>query len=170
MTVQLKSLNEVNHLAIRLLSEQIGVADTLRFISQFTTGHGNYTAERDVLFGQMTWIRSSPPSTRAAPARKLGRCPAPQTSPPVDVCGPHSLDGMKPGKLGILGRSVAIARIQVVKDRFRGVPAGSHDEDAHTCILYERPRVKGRFVPSWQVSTSPPLPPLPRPATFSSGI
>lgn len=54
MTAQLKSLNEVNHLAIRLLSEQIGVVDTLRFVGQFTTGHGNYTEERDALFGQMT--------------------------------------------------------------------------------------------------------------------
>jgi hypothetical protein len=54
MTTQLKPLSEVNHLAIRLLSEQIGVVDTLRFVNQFTTGHGNYTEERDALFGHMS--------------------------------------------------------------------------------------------------------------------
>lgn len=54
MTPQFKPLSEVNHQAIRLLSEQIGVVDTFRFVNQFTTGHGNYTDERDALFGHMT--------------------------------------------------------------------------------------------------------------------
>ena len=54
MTTQLKTLSEVNHQAIRLLSEQIGVVDTFRFVNQFTSGHGNYTEERDALFGQLT--------------------------------------------------------------------------------------------------------------------
>ena len=51
MTIQLKPLSEVNHQAIRLLSEKLGIADTFRFVNQFTTGHGNYTEERDALFG-----------------------------------------------------------------------------------------------------------------------
>ena len=51
---QMKPLSEVNHEAIRLLSEQIGVVDTFRFVNQFTTGHGNYTEERDALIGQLT--------------------------------------------------------------------------------------------------------------------
>ncbi|MCE9552680.1 MAG: hypothetical protein K8T91_04785 [Planctomycetes bacterium] len=50
----LKPLSEVNHQAIRLLSEQIGVVDTFRFVNQFTTGHGNYTEERDTLLGHLT--------------------------------------------------------------------------------------------------------------------
>ncbi len=54
MTIQRKPLNEVSHQAIQLLSEQLGVVDTLRFVSQFTTGHGNYTEERDALFGHLT--------------------------------------------------------------------------------------------------------------------
>ena len=54
MTTQLKSLREVNHQAIRLLAEKIGVVDTIRFVNQFTTGHGNYTEERDALFGRLT--------------------------------------------------------------------------------------------------------------------
>src|SRR5437763_788037 len=54
MTIQLMPLSEVNHRAIRLLSEQIGVVDTFRFVNQFTTGHGNYTEERDALFDHLT--------------------------------------------------------------------------------------------------------------------
>jgi hypothetical protein len=54
MTIQLKPLSEVNYQAIRLLSEKLGVADTFRFVNQFTTGHGNYTEERDALFGHLT--------------------------------------------------------------------------------------------------------------------
>lgn len=54
MTVQLKPLSEVNHQAIRVLSKQLGIVDTIRFVNQFTTGHGNYTDERDELFGHLT--------------------------------------------------------------------------------------------------------------------
>lgn len=54
MTTPLKSLSEVNHQAIRLLSEQIGVVDTFRFVNQFTTGHGNYTEERAAMLGHLT--------------------------------------------------------------------------------------------------------------------
>ncbi len=52
-TVQ-KPLSEVNHEAIRLLSEHIGIADTIRFVNQFTTGHGNYTEERRALFDHLS--------------------------------------------------------------------------------------------------------------------
>jgi len=51
---RLRPLSEVNHQAIQLLSEQIGVVDTFRFVNQFTTGHGNYTEERDALLGHLT--------------------------------------------------------------------------------------------------------------------
>ena len=54
MLTPLRPLSEVNHEAIQVLSEHIGVVDTLRFVNQFTTGHGNYTEERDALFGHMT--------------------------------------------------------------------------------------------------------------------
>jgi hypothetical protein len=54
MTTPLKPLSEVNHQAIRLLSEQIGFVDTFRFVNQFTTGHGNYTEDRDALLGHLT--------------------------------------------------------------------------------------------------------------------
>ncbi len=54
MTTVQRPLSEVNHQAIRLLTEHIGVADTFRFVNQFTTGHGNYTEERHALFDHLT--------------------------------------------------------------------------------------------------------------------
>jgi hypothetical protein len=54
MTTVPKPLSEVNHRAIRLLAEHMGVVDTFRFVNQFTTGQGNYTDERAALFDHMT--------------------------------------------------------------------------------------------------------------------
>ena len=54
MKSQTKPLSEVNSQAIRLLSEKLGVSDTFRFVNQFTIGHGNYTAERDAIFRDLT--------------------------------------------------------------------------------------------------------------------
>jgi len=50
----MKPLAEVTRQAIEILSRELGPADTMRFIGQFTTGHGDYTAERETLFGQAT--------------------------------------------------------------------------------------------------------------------
>jgi hypothetical protein len=36
---------------------QVGAAATIRFINQFTMGHGNYTSERDALFAEETLDR-----------------------------------------------------------------------------------------------------------------
>lgn len=54
MNTQTKPLSEVNSLAIRLLSEKLGVSDTFRFVNQFTNGHGDYTADRDAMFRDLT--------------------------------------------------------------------------------------------------------------------
>jgi hypothetical protein len=54
MTAQTKPLAEVTRRAIEVLSRELGAADTLRFVGQFTNGFGDYTAERDALFGQTT--------------------------------------------------------------------------------------------------------------------
>ena len=32
----------------------MGIVDTVRFLNQFTKGHGNYTEEREALFKDMT--------------------------------------------------------------------------------------------------------------------
>jgi hypothetical protein len=54
MVVQTKPLAEVTQTAIRVLCREIGLVDTMRFVGQFTIGYGDYTAERDELFGDMT--------------------------------------------------------------------------------------------------------------------
>ena len=54
MTVQTKPLAEVTRRAIEVLSRELGAADTLRFVNQFTTGFGNYTEEREKLFADDT--------------------------------------------------------------------------------------------------------------------
>jgi len=57
MTEPPKPLAEVTRRAIEILSRELGSADTLRFINQFTTGYGNYTAEREALFERDTLDR-----------------------------------------------------------------------------------------------------------------
>ena len=54
MVVQTKPLAEVTQTAIRVLCREIGLVDTMRFVGQFTVGYGDYTAERDELFRDMT--------------------------------------------------------------------------------------------------------------------
>lgn len=46
MSPKTKSLNQLNEEALQLLTQELGVADTARFLRQFTTGTGNYTEER----------------------------------------------------------------------------------------------------------------------------
>jgi len=50
----MKPLTEITHNAIKILYREIGVVNTIRFINQFTTGHGNYTEEREQLFGNLS--------------------------------------------------------------------------------------------------------------------
>ena len=40
--------------AIRILSREMGVADTMRFLKQFVAGAGDYTEERKALFADLT--------------------------------------------------------------------------------------------------------------------
>jgi hypothetical protein len=53
MTVEVKPLAEVTQKAIRVLVQEIGPVDTVRFVTQFTVGYGNYTEEREALFAGM---------------------------------------------------------------------------------------------------------------------
>ena len=54
MTVKVKPLAEVTQEAIRVLIQELGPVDTVRFVNQFTVGYGNYTEERRQLFAGMT--------------------------------------------------------------------------------------------------------------------
>ena len=54
MTAQTKTLHEITNDAIHLLCQQIGVANTVRFLNQFIVGYGNYTREREEVFRDMS--------------------------------------------------------------------------------------------------------------------
>ena len=54
MTVNIKPLAEVTQRAIEILCRELGAVDTIRFINQFTNGHGDYTSERDAIFAGET--------------------------------------------------------------------------------------------------------------------
>ncbi|MBI2330950.1 MAG: hypothetical protein HYU84_02015 [Chloroflexi bacterium] len=50
MITEIKPLAEINQQAIRLLYQELGVVNAVRFLRQFTVGFGDYTRERDTLF------------------------------------------------------------------------------------------------------------------------
>lgn len=54
MNVETRPLSEITGQAIDLLSKEIGIVDTVRFLNQFTTGYGDYTEDRDTLFKNLT--------------------------------------------------------------------------------------------------------------------
>lgn len=54
MNIQTKPLSEITQRAIELLSKEMGIVETVRFLNQFTTGYGDYTEEREVLFKDLT--------------------------------------------------------------------------------------------------------------------
>lgn len=54
MNVQTRPLSEITRHAIDLLSKEMGIVDTVRFLNQFTTGYGDYTEEREGLFKDLT--------------------------------------------------------------------------------------------------------------------
>lgn len=54
MTIQAKPLSAITQQAIETLTKEMGIVDTVRFLTQFTTGYGNYTEEREALFGNVT--------------------------------------------------------------------------------------------------------------------
>lgn len=50
MSVHLQPIQQLNKRAEEALVKEIGIVDTLRFLSQFRTGAGDYTADRKTLF------------------------------------------------------------------------------------------------------------------------
>ena len=53
MAVALKPLREVTQEALHVLFREIGIANTIRFLNQFSLGQGNYTEEREQLFAEL---------------------------------------------------------------------------------------------------------------------
>lgn len=54
MAIPARPLSEITEQAIRLLVRELGAADAARFISQFSTGYGDYTKERKEFFKGLT--------------------------------------------------------------------------------------------------------------------
>ena len=54
MAVETRPLAEITAAALKVLYNEIGIVNTVRFINQFTTGYGDYTQERQELFAGMT--------------------------------------------------------------------------------------------------------------------
>ena len=50
MSFYIQSLSEITSRAKSALIQELGVVDTLRFLSQFRAGSGDYTTEREHLF------------------------------------------------------------------------------------------------------------------------
>jgi hypothetical protein len=53
MITQIQPLSEINIRAFQVLAKEIGLEKTVRFLNQFTTGHGNYTEERRKFFSDL---------------------------------------------------------------------------------------------------------------------
>ncbi|MBW3572193.1 MAG: hypothetical protein KY467_13920 [Gemmatimonadetes bacterium] len=51
MSTTVRTIEEITEEAIRLLSREMGVADTMRFLGQFITRSGDYTRDRKALLG-----------------------------------------------------------------------------------------------------------------------
>jgi hypothetical protein len=54
MIAPAKPLTDITQRALHVLSREIGVAGTMRFLSQFTPGTGNYADEREARFRDLT--------------------------------------------------------------------------------------------------------------------
>jgi hypothetical protein len=54
MAVPARPLAAVTHDAISALFREIGIAETVRFLHQFSLGQGDYTREREELFAELT--------------------------------------------------------------------------------------------------------------------
>ena len=54
MKTNTKSLQQITEEAIKILSKEMGIADTIRFLNQFSSGYGDYTKERDTIFQDLT--------------------------------------------------------------------------------------------------------------------
>jgi len=54
MKIEIKPVYEINRQAYDILLKEMGVANTIRFLNQFTKGQGDYTAEREKWLDKIT--------------------------------------------------------------------------------------------------------------------
>ena len=54
MVTKMRPLAEITTEALRVLYKKMGVVNTVRFVSQYTMGYGNYVQDREQLLEGMT--------------------------------------------------------------------------------------------------------------------
>ncbi|HLJ56260.1 MAG TPA: hypothetical protein VKT77_14560 [Chthonomonadaceae bacterium] len=54
MPAAIDPIRQVRASAVQVLCREIGVVNTLRFLNEMSPGSGDYTKERDQLFGHLT--------------------------------------------------------------------------------------------------------------------
>ncbi len=54
MSTEIRPLSEINQQATSILAREMGIADALRFLNQFSNGSGDYTAERENWLGNLS--------------------------------------------------------------------------------------------------------------------
>ena len=54
MSVEIRPLSEINQQATAILAREMGIADALQFLSQFSSGSGDYPSERDQWLGDLS--------------------------------------------------------------------------------------------------------------------
>ncbi len=54
MSTEIRPLSEINQQATSILAREMGIADALRFLNQFSNGSGDYTAERENWLGSLS--------------------------------------------------------------------------------------------------------------------
>jgi hypothetical protein len=67
---------EVTQQALAVLIKEIGVVNTVRFLNQFTTGYGDYTAERDTLDDDCPGRATGRPRRLQSGPAAPGACPS----------------------------------------------------------------------------------------------
>ena len=67
MTVPTQPLSEITQEAVSVLVREIGVARTLRFLGQYRTGTGDYTADRH------NWLSDTPLDELIEQAQRIDR-------------------------------------------------------------------------------------------------
>jgi hypothetical protein len=54
MNIETRPISEISRRATHLLFEKMGAVDTIRFLNQFSIGHGDYTKEREQWLGDIS--------------------------------------------------------------------------------------------------------------------
>ena len=54
MSLKIQPLDQINDAALQILMRELGIANTARFLQQFSTGSGNYTEDRRDFYADRT--------------------------------------------------------------------------------------------------------------------